>query len=637
MHGHGTTAYELSRIDRRLSHLFKIRFDLYNRKFFVKFINNLLAQLTPFIFYSIGGWLALSGKLDIGQLVAVIAAYRELPPPVKELIDWDQQRMDVQVKFDQVVDQFASMNLLPEPSQAPGAGAFAGGQLEAVSLKVTDARGHVHADNVSFAIPLPAHVALGAEGGDGPDILARILGRQLTEFTGRLKVGGFDVAAMPADVAGRDIAYVGPESVIFQGSIRENVAYGLNLRPPPDETWDKPGDWIDYGAAGATGPEDLDTRIIEALQVVGLDKAIYRLGLGGLIDAERFPRLAVETVAARRAVFRALADSGSTALIEPFDPAVYNRNATVSENLLFGIPIGQTLAGHRFIDHPFIRETIARSGLTADLTQMGREIAATMIDIFTDLPPDHFLFEQFSFIRSEELPDFASLLARMDRGDTLTGDETARLVELTLDYIEPRHRLGLLDEGREARIVGARALIQSKLPADLAGTIEFYDPDRVCTAAPLKDNLLFGRITYGVAGAEERVLAVVQEVITRLRIEEDVYRLGLDFQCGPGGRFLTPTHRSAIALARALVKRPKILVVNEALAQFGEAERRQVFDRIRAMMGEATLIVALRNDQAPEGFDHMVTFAGARLRGVQALTASTGGGRLAGDAAAARA
>ena len=76
-----------------------------------KFINNFLSQLTPFFFYSIGGYLAIRGTLDIGQLVAVIAAYRELPPPLKELIDWDQQRLDVQVKYDQVAQHFSEERL----------------------------------------------------------------------------------------------------------------------------------------------------------------------------------------------------------------------------------------------------------------------------------------------------------------------------------------------------------------------------------------------------------------------------------------------------------------------------------------------------------------------------------------------
>ena len=62
---------------------------------------------TPFLFYLIGGYLALTGQLDVGALVAVIAAYKDLPGPIKELIDWDQQRQDVQIKYEQVIEQFS--------------------------------------------------------------------------------------------------------------------------------------------------------------------------------------------------------------------------------------------------------------------------------------------------------------------------------------------------------------------------------------------------------------------------------------------------------------------------------------------------------------------------------------------------
>ena len=56
----------------------------------VKFLNNFLAQVTPFLFYIDRRLSGAQGRLDVGQLVAVIAAYKDLPGPMKELIDWDQ-------------------------------------------------------------------------------------------------------------------------------------------------------------------------------------------------------------------------------------------------------------------------------------------------------------------------------------------------------------------------------------------------------------------------------------------------------------------------------------------------------------------------------------------------------------------
>ena len=89
IHAHDTSNLERADLSHRLGKIFRIRYEIFQRKFFVKFLNNFLAQLTPFVFYAGGGVLALRGHLDIGALVAVIAAYKDLPGPIKELIDWD--------------------------------------------------------------------------------------------------------------------------------------------------------------------------------------------------------------------------------------------------------------------------------------------------------------------------------------------------------------------------------------------------------------------------------------------------------------------------------------------------------------------------------------------------------------------
>src|SRR4029077_9363148 len=87
VHANDTSNYERAEISSRLGKIFRIRFEFYQRKFLIKFLNNFLSQVAPFLFYLIGGYLVIQGKLDIGTLVAVIAAYKDLPSPIKELID----------------------------------------------------------------------------------------------------------------------------------------------------------------------------------------------------------------------------------------------------------------------------------------------------------------------------------------------------------------------------------------------------------------------------------------------------------------------------------------------------------------------------------------------------------------------
>ena len=61
--------------------VFWIRFDIYKKKFLIKFLNNFIAQLGPFFFFSIGGYLVIQGQITLGALVAVVGAQKDMASP----------------------------------------------------------------------------------------------------------------------------------------------------------------------------------------------------------------------------------------------------------------------------------------------------------------------------------------------------------------------------------------------------------------------------------------------------------------------------------------------------------------------------------------------------------------------------
>ncbi len=63
-----------------------------------------------------------------------------------------------------------------------------------------------------------------------------------------------------------------------------------------------------------------------------MGEEVYRFGLLGQVDPERHPDLAARLIEARIAFRERLAAEGHAHLVEPFDPARYNRQATVAEN-----------------------------------------------------------------------------------------------------------------------------------------------------------------------------------------------------------------------------------------------------------------------------------------------------------------
>ena len=279
IHANDTSNYERAEIASRLGKMFAIRFELFQRKFMVKFVNNFLSQVTPFLFYSIGGYLAIVGKLDIGTLVAVIAAYKDLPSPIKELIDWDQQRLDIQIKYTQVVEQFTADDLSPQEAQqvidAPQLPQQ--GSVRAANLSLLDESGTKMVDGVSFEIDIGRHVAIVGQGGSGTGELAQLIARLLPPASGSLEMGGIDITRAPEAVTGRAIAYVGAAAYLFPVSVRDNLVYGLKHRPVRNASYeggarrkwveqmletaragntelDIEDDWIDYAAAGVAGP-----------------------------------------------------------------------------------------------------------------------------------------------------------------------------------------------------------------------------------------------------------------------------------------------------------------------------------------------------------------------------------------------
>jgi putative ABC transport system ATP-binding protein len=632
VHVHDTSNYERADITSRLARIYQIRFAIYQRKFSVKFLNNILAQVTPFLFYLIGGYLAITGRLDIGQLVAVIAAYKDLPGPIKELIDWDQQRQDVQIKYEQVIEQFTSSDMMPQSLQDPHAdpGPPLDGPIKVSHLTLMDDGDSRLLDAASLEIAPGEHVALIGPDGEGKEALAMALVGLMPAAGGAIHFGTRDLATMPEAARGRYLAYAGQEVYIFPRNVRENLLYGLKHRPPEtaprDEEearrwqayvaealrcgnppFDADADWTDYASAGADGPQDMDDRLLEVLQVVELEEDVYQFGLRRTIDPERDKALAENIVPLRRGLRARLEEQGSVGLVEPFDRERYNKNMSVAENLLFGTPVDARL-GEGLAHNAYMREVLDKAGLTQDLLEMGRKIAATMVELFADLPPGHPFFDQFSFIAAEDLPAVAAILDRFGKlgWDGLSAEDRGRLLGLTLPYVEARHRLDLIDATMEARLLAARRAFAEGLPPDLADAIAFYDEGRYNTAASLQDNILFGRLVYGQAQAAQRIGRFISEVLTSLGLRDAAIKVGLGFDVGTGGKRLATGQRQKLGMARAILKRPDVLVFNSVMAGFDAISQEHILEKVlRARRGRTT-VWAINRSEPAEHFDRAV-------------------------------
>ncbi|MDO9525738.1 MAG: ABC transporter ATP-binding protein [Gemmobacter sp.] len=644
VHAYDTSNYERADVAARLGRIFTIRFEIYQRKFLIKFINNFLASVTPFLFYAVGGYLALNGMLDIGQLVAVIGAYKDLPGPLKELIDWDQNRQDVQIKYQTVTQQFEVEGMIDAAIQQVSADDFAGkllGPLAVSNLEVREESGETSLANVTFQLNPGESVAVLGHAGAGGDVLAEVLARVVWARSGRVTAGTDDLRAIPESVIGRAITYAGPEPYLFFGSVRDNLLYGLKNAPTgmrsmsefehKERLWnqreavrsgnpdfDIAAEWINYSSLGLTDEASLFPRLLAVLETVSLSRDILDLALRSTVDPDRFAGMAEKVVAMRKVLYAELKKQDLDGLIVPFESGAYNAEATVMENLLFGNPRAPELVGSKIGQNSYFRSILAQGGLDDKLMSMGLDIARNGIELISDLPPEHPIFQQLTFLTPEEIPVLQSLLAKLDADPgSATGAEKARLITLSFSYVEPRFRFGLLDDTLMAEVVAFREPFHSGLPESLKGGVELFDPENYLVSSGLLDNILFGRISQKYRDGASRIYTEVGKLLAPSGLYETAMAVGLDYHVGAGGKRLTAVQRQKLSLARALIRRSEYYIFNRPLSALdGRAQAEIVVRTLALLKGDGRapgVLWVVPTPAQTTPFDRIVVFERGKL------------------------
>jgi putative ABC transport system ATP-binding protein len=624
-----------------LGTIYDIRFEIYQRKFFTKFLNNFLLQLTPFFFYSIGGYLVIRERISVGALLAVLVAYKDLASPWNELLGFYQIFQTSKITYEQIVEQFQPAGMmdarlqLEEPERVPRLT----GDVVVSNLSLAEDGGSRILDGVSFSVPLDAHVAIIGQGGSGKNELAMLVARLTRPTSGRITIGGIDIASAPIAVTGRRIGYVGPTPYIFAGTLRDNLLLGLShhpIRPGEYEPvaakrraaqlyearqsgnidLDLDADWLDYEAAGVSDREGLSRRITEVLARLDGEDDVYGLGLRWRLDPEAAPEAAERLLEARRTLARRLVEDGAAHLVETYDVDRFNSNASVAENLLFGTPIGPAFDFEALADNNYVLQILTKVGLIEDLVDAGKEVAETMVELFADLPPDHAFFEQFSFIGASDLPEFAAILGRIGDGGTaaLARADRAKLLSLPFKLIPARHRLDVLDAAMQQRLLVARRVFRADLPPEARRQIEFFDAERYNAAASVQDNILFGKIAYGEADAPLRIPALLAEVIDALALRQTIIDVGLDYNVGSGGSRLSFAQRQKTAIARAVLKRPDLLILNEATSAFDGPAQASAIKGLKEEFAGRGMIWVLHRAALARNFDHVLVMSNGKLQ-----------------------
>ncbi|WP_024874221.1 ABC transporter ATP-binding protein [Saccharomonospora piscinae] len=215
----------------------------------------LVSALAQALVYGLGGWLALTGTLDAGTVVALALLLTRLYTPLTALANVRVDVMTALVSFErvfEVLDLKPMITERPDPVSLPGgdvsvefddvrfaypsADGYSLASLEEVST--LDTRG---GEEVLHGVSLRAEpgqmVALVGPSGAGKSTIASLVARLYDPDSGAVRLSGVDVRDVSFEDLRGTVGVVTQDGHLFHDTIRANLAY---VRPEAtdDEIWD---------------------------------------------------------------------------------------------------------------------------------------------------------------------------------------------------------------------------------------------------------------------------------------------------------------------------------------------------------------------------------------------------------------
>src|SRR5690606_29459475 len=218
-----------------------VRQAMYARTFFVALL--LVASLAQALTYGLGGWLAVHGRLSVGDVVALALLLVRLYGPLTQLANI---RVDVMSALVSFVRVFEILDLPPAIAQRPDAVPLPAGpgriefrdvhfrypsaaEVSLASLEGVAALDHTVEGpvlrGVSFEVQPGQTVALVGPSGAGKTTVAMLVARIYDVTSGAVLVNGVDVRDVTLDSLRDAVGIVTQEAHMFHETLADNLRY----------------------------------------------------------------------------------------------------------------------------------------------------------------------------------------------------------------------------------------------------------------------------------------------------------------------------------------------------------------------------------------------------------------------------
>jgi ABC-type multidrug transport system fused ATPase/permease subunit len=636
LRSNGGWRYRLAMFTDRLGRLFEIRFQIYQKKFFMKFLNNFITQVTPFLFYLVGGYLAINGQITVGALVAALAAYKDLSSPWKELLVYYNQTQDMALRWEVVMERFAPTGMVKKElfEGEPDAIPHLRGAIDIRNVTVRDQDGNTILEDINLNIPHGARVAIKCKNDAERGAFAALLTREVVPVRGDVTLSGYPLEEMHQAVIAARIGYAHSRPYLFDGTLGDNLLMPLRIKPQT-VYWDPANkdrrateakrsgnsrdplavDWLDPDLAGLTDGEGIQDWWFKLVESMGIDEGYFRRTMRSRINPQLHPKLAAEIVGLRPEVFRRLREKGLDQAMHRFESDTFNPTVPLAGNLLFATPAREISQAGLAEEHIFFK-ILREQNLENDAIVISQAVMDTLGQTFGRDDTDHPLFLRLGL--SEEMYHRLSDIAekrRLQGDDTLSDKERATL--MTVPFVLTAEQIGAsFPQEYKDRILAIRKSQGEKLRQLTGDMFIPIHPETYVPRLTVVENAIFGRVSSMAGAKKDEIENLVADVLNEHGLRRKVSAIIYDLQTGLGGAKLPTVLQERTAFSRAGIKRPDILIMDTVLASHDSENRLRTRLKLRELLPDTTIIFMENNFEHPEAYDLFIEIKDGRIDGI---------------------
>lgn len=632
----GGVRYWQAVVSDRLAALFAIRFEIYQKKFFMKFVNNLITQLTPLMFFSIGGYLAIKGQLSLGALVAALAAHKDLASPWNELLTYYNQVQEASLRWIQITDRFAPAGMIDkeifEAESDPIPSLM--GNIELANVTVRNTDGTTVLKDISIAFPEGSTVGLAIENEESRKAIADLLTREVSPSSGTVKIAGFNLLELHQKSFSARIGYANSRPFVLQGTFGENIMAPLKNKPSVmtyDEFSEKrrqvvtteskragnstdplDADWIHLPTGDHEVQADVREWWLDLTEAIDTNELLFKKALEQKFDSEAHPDLALQLVELRRRVAIVLQEGQLDSAYFGFDRDTYNPALPVAGNLLFAIPNG-SINQRDLIDQHDFQDLLRKLNLEDEMLSLSSDVIEMLRETFGLDGADHPLFRKLGLdpVVYEQCVILASRM-RTPEGGKLEKSELALLLAVPFQVSAEQIGPAFTDELR-ARIVGLRNSARELLKTGMGTHFTPLDAGAFSPGLNVLENILFGKMSESAGAKADRLKDIISNVLRSAGLARPLINLIYDLPTDLNGGNLTSQLAETLELTRAAIKRPDVLILDQALASYSPAAREMAHQKLRLLLPDATFIYLRSKFDDREHLDAYYEFSQAQL------------------------